>query len=179
MEWCLKDLTRTPHDTYMCRNTLPTQSSQTVLTFILNEIRLVCILGLGVSLKDRTFVSLSEGNSSLSFMVSRSGDWQFEPFQEAQGEVAPRHWHGHGNRWNYSFPMVWPPFPGPLWGTCVCQWDMGQMVAYLYPDCCQENLHPFGNKKGVLLVHLEKKNGDFIDDTSSYSLSFVGLCVSN
>lgn len=75
--------------------------------------------------------------------------------------------------------MVWPPFPGPLWGTCVCQWDMGQMVAYLYPDCCQENLHPFGNKKGVLLVHLEKKNGDFIDDTSSYSLSFVGLCVSN
>lgn len=31
------------------------------------------------------------------------------------------------------------------------------MVGYLYPDCCQENLHPFGNKKGVHLVHCEKE----------------------
>lgn len=62
-------------------------------------------------------VLLIRGNST--FMVSGSGDWQFKLFQEAQSQVAPRHWHGHGNRWNYSFPMVWPPFPGPLWGTCV------------------------------------------------------------
>lgn len=62
---------------------------------------------------------IMRGKSGLSFMVSCSGDWQFEPFQETQSEVAPRHWHDHRNRWNYSFPMVWPPFPGPLWGTCV------------------------------------------------------------
>lgn len=104
----------------MCRNTLPTQSSQTVQTFILNKIRFVCILGLGGQFKGPHFSFLCQKkNSGLSFMASRSGDWQFEPFQEAQGEVAPRHWHGQGNRWNYSFPMVWPPFPGPLWGTCV------------------------------------------------------------
>lgn len=43
--------------------------------------------------------------------------------------------------------------------VCVCQWDMGQMVGYLYPDCCQENLHPFGNKKGVLLVRFDRELG--------------------
>lgn len=43
----------------------------------------------------------------------------FKPFQEAQNPMAPQHWHCHGNRWIYSFPVVWPPFPGPLWGTCV------------------------------------------------------------
>lgn len=35
------------------------------------------------------------------------------------------------------------------------------MVAYLYPDCCQENLHLFGNKKAILPVQLgEKKMGN-------------------
>lgn len=80
------------------------------------ETQLVCILELVVGLKNQAFPSLSE---EMSFVESCSGDWQFEPFQEAESEVAPRHWHGHGNRWNYSFPMVWPPFPGPLGGTCV------------------------------------------------------------
>lgn len=42
-----------------------------------------------------------------------------KPFQEAQNQMAPQHWLCHGNRWIYSFPMVWPPFPGPLWGTSV------------------------------------------------------------
>ena len=71
--------------------------------------------------------------------------------------------------------MVWPPFPGPLWGTCVCQWDIGQMASYLYSDGCQENLHPFGKKKGVLLVHVKTKTRDFIDNAVCDSISFVIL----
>ena len=144
----------------MCRNTLPTQSSETVerhsylLRFSLSSSSLTC-----VTFKGSVFPLLIRGHRGISFTVSCSGDWQFEPFQEAQSEVAPRHWHGHRNRWTYSFPMVWPPFPGPLWGTWVCQWDMGQMVGYLWPDLCQENLHPFGNQKSTLLVHWRKKKG--------------------
>lgn len=64
-------------------------------------------------------IFLIRGNSRQSLVVSSSGDWQFELFQEAQSQVEPQHWHGQRNRWNYSFPMVWPPFPDPLWGTCV------------------------------------------------------------
>lgn len=79
---------------------------------------LVCTLDCGWY-KGPNLPFIIRGKSGLSFTVSCSGDWQFEPFQEAQSEVAPRHWHDHRSRWNYSFPMVWPPFPGPLWGTCV------------------------------------------------------------
>lgn len=55
--------------------------------------------------------------------------------------------------------MVWPPFPGPLWGgVCVCQWDMGQMVDYLYPDFCQESLH-LGIKRVSSWVTVKQKLG--------------------
>lgn len=120
MEWCLLDLTGAPHDTYMCRNSLPTPSSKTVemQPYLWDSVCLHILQACG-QCKGAAFPFLIIGNSDLSFMVSRSGDWRFEPFQEARSEEAPRHWHDHGNRWNYSFPMVWPPFPGPLWGTCV------------------------------------------------------------
>lgn len=79
-------------------------------------IQFVCIF---LNFKEPAVPFIIRGNSSLSFVVPCTGDWQSKPFQEAQGEVSPQHWHGHGSRWNYSFPMVWSPFPGPLWGTCV------------------------------------------------------------
>lgn len=75
--------------------------------------------------------------------------------------------------------MVWPPFPGPLWGgVCVCQWDMGQLVDYLYQDFCQESLHSFGNKKGVLLGHREAKTVFFIDIMVCDTVSFVAPSIS-
>lgn len=51
-----------------------------------------------------------------SSLTSSSGDWRFQLFHWAWSQLAPWHWCDHGSRWNYSFPMVWPPFPGPLWG---------------------------------------------------------------
>lgn len=70
--------------------------------------------------------------------------------------------------------MAWPPFPGPLWGgVCVCQWDMGQMVDYLYPEFCQESLHSFGNKEGVLLGHSEAKTGGFTAIMVCYTVTVV------
>lgn len=90
---------------------------------------------------------LVSGRSGISFMVTWSGDWQFGPFQEAQSEVAPWHWHDHGNRWKYSIPMVWPPFPGPLWGTCVSASGIWVRWSVIFIQIvARKNLHPFGIK---------------------------------
>ncbi len=55
---------------------------------------------------------------------------------------------------------------------CVCQWDMGQMVGYLYPDYCQENLHLFGNKRASSLK--KKMNISLITLATTVSCS---LCL--
>lgn len=130
------------------------------------------IYDLVLSLQDQAFPAsfLPLDMVVISFTVSRSGDWQFEPFQEAQSEVAPRHWHDHGNRWNYSFPMVWPPFPGPLWGTCVSAsgiWVRWSAI-FIQIVARKASIHLETKRASSLSFG---KNGDFIDNitTSFYS----------
>lgn len=74
------------------------------------------VLNFSVKRTVRSFLACCGG---LTFTVSWWGEWQFEPFQEAQSEVTPQHWHDRLNRWNYGFPMGWPLFPGLL-GAHVC-----------------------------------------------------------
>lgn len=157
----------------MCRNTLPTQSSETVErhSYLWDSVYLHSqTLG---HFKGPVFPFLIRRNSSLSLMVSWSGDWQFEPFQEAQSEVAPRHWHGHRNRWDYSFPMVWPPFPGPLWGTCVSASGIWVRWSAIFIQIIARKTSIHLETKRASSWFIWKKNGDFIDNTFCYLLCSV------
>lgn len=115
MEWCFSDLTRTQHDTCMSWNTLPTHPSDVKLY---RDIQSTSnqILNFLVSGTVLAWLSYYGG---VTFTMSWPSDGQFEPFQGAQSEVTPQHWHDCSNRWNCSFPMGWSLFPGPL-GARVC-----------------------------------------------------------
>lgn len=109
-----------------------------------------------------------KGRSSLSEELAGSPSWR-----QAQVTDSLNCFRKLRVKWNPNIGMaretdgtIASPWSGLhfliLSGARVCLPVGYGSDGYLYPDCCQENLHPFGNKKGVLLVYIKTKTRGFI-----------------